>query len=127
MLVWDGGVLPELYHIEPRPTGVEYLGPLLHVRGELYGTFVSRFEPFRADPGWDEERVREFHLSVAGKAMAYAGLGAADEGIIGVMSEAMADAVTAPERAADAFTAAFERRTAGADLAPADAASRART
>jgi carbamoyltransferase len=120
VLVWDGGVLPELYHLDPEAIGVEYLGPLLHVRGELYSTFVCRLEPFKPDPAWDEQRVREFHLSVAGKAMAYAGLGEADEAIIGVMADAMADALTAPERAALAFTAAFERRTAGADLAPAD-------
>jgi carbamoyltransferase len=92
---------------------------LLPVRGELYSGFATAFDPFRPDPAWDEQRRHDFHLSIPGKVMAYAGLGEADEELIEVMRGCLAQAVASAD-AARAFTAAFLERRRGHDDASAD-------
>lgn len=109
VLVWDGGTFPELYHVDPA-TGVEYLGALLRVRGEIYSGFASRFPPFVPDRDWDDVRKRAFHLSVPGKAMAYAGLAGPEPGLVEVMRTAMAEALAVGGDAARGFAVGFARR-----------------
>ncbi len=73
-LVWDGGISPRLYHVSASTRTVRPVAPLFPVTGNIFADFCAHFDPFRKDSeaaGDDELH----HLSVAGKAMAYAALG----------------------------------------------------
>ncbi|MCZ2523485.1 carbamoyltransferase N-terminal domain-containing protein [Streptomyces sp. HB2AG] len=78
VLVWDGGMRPRLYRVEPDPFEITPLGPLLPVLGSAFADFAAELPPFRAP---DADRARPWrqgmppHLDVAGKAMAFAALG----------------------------------------------------
>ncbi|MFY1669584.1 carbamoyltransferase N-terminal domain-containing protein [Plantactinospora sp. WMMB334] len=79
VLSWDGGMLPLLYEVRPEPFAVRSLGPLLPLYGNAFTEFAGHFAPYRAE--FTAEQVafgRTRPSGVAGKAMAYAGLGRAD-------------------------------------------------
>ncbi|MDX3852393.1 carbamoyltransferase N-terminal domain-containing protein [Streptomyces sp. AK02-01A] len=78
VLVWDGGMVPRLYRVEPAPLRVTSLGPLFPVYGSAFADFAAQFEPFRRTGVQDrpvDGHASPRHLDVAGKAMAYAALG----------------------------------------------------
>ncbi|MFF2079061.1 carbamoyltransferase N-terminal domain-containing protein [Kitasatospora sp. NPDC058162] len=82
VLVWDGGMFPRLYHVDP-VTGVENHGELFPLIGHSYATAAHHFGPFKRV---DESRTVD-DLSVAGKLMAYIALGEARPEIIKVLTE----------------------------------------
>ncbi len=85
VLVWDGGMFPRLYWLDPA-TGITNLGPLFPLVGHSYATAAHHFGPFRrAD---DATTVDD--LAVAGKLMAYIALGKAQPGIVAVLDELFA-------------------------------------
>lgn len=92
-LVWDGGTLPRLYLVRPgRPVTAEYLGPLFGLVGDVFTYFCLALEPFhRSLDGLTEVEVVEHHLGTAGKAMAYAGLGAADDDVLAALDKLAAE------------------------------------
>ena len=106
MLV-DGGTFPELYWAAPG--SMEHLGAVLTLRGEVYSGFVTQFEPFPPPGGLDAQGLHDFHLSVPGKAMAYAGLATPSVALASVMRHCLAEALPTAN-AARAFTAAYIRR-----------------
>jgi carbamoyltransferase len=67
ILVWDGALWPQLWHIEPQQTLFSYLGSLGFLYGNVYVEFCGKFPPFM---NWSDDR-----LGVAGKIMAFIGLG----------------------------------------------------
>lgn len=75
VLVWDGGMLPRLYEFAPGTSEVKSHGPLFMLHGNAFTEFSTHFGPFTyalpADGVLDRNRPND----VAGKAMAYAGLG----------------------------------------------------
>ncbi|GLR89993.1 nodulation protein NodU [Bradyrhizobium iriomotense] len=77
-LVWDGCISPRLYHVGPG--GGRFLECLFPMIGHAYAVAGHHFGPYRQPnrTNWD--------LGVAGKLMAYIGLGAPDEDIITVFS-----------------------------------------
>ncbi|UVO30572.1 nodulation protein NodU [Bradyrhizobium arachidis] len=77
-LVWDGCIFPRLYHVGPG--GGRFLECLFPMIGHAYAVAGHHFGPYRQPnrTNWD--------LGVAGKLMAYIGLGAPDEDIITVFS-----------------------------------------
>jgi carbamoyltransferase len=79
VLVWDGGVFPELYLAEPDPGRVRHLGPIFRIPGSIYSGFSCNVPPFLPDSAWNERERRDFHLTMPGKVMAYAGLGELSE------------------------------------------------
>ncbi|MFG2103316.1 carbamoyltransferase C-terminal domain-containing protein [Micromonospora echinaurantiaca] len=89
MLVWDGGMAPNLYHYDPRRRAVRAYGPVAEVSGGIYPIFASHFGPFRVDhsrrlasnPGPGMEAL----LPVSGKAMAYASLDPPSEEAVKLM------------------------------------------
>ncbi len=90
-LVWDGGMPPFLYLVEPQGARVRVVGRVNDFIGGLYPIFASHFAPFRvdrrsADP--DRRFGMEALLPVSGKAMAYAGLGKPVEAAIECMAAA---------------------------------------
>lgn len=70
ILVWDGGVKPQLYYIDAIKREIKSYGPIFQFVGNIYPIFSSFFEPYKADV---ERRL--YDLSVAGKIMAYIALG----------------------------------------------------
>ena len=75
VVVWDGGVGPRLYIVDPLSRTARSLGSLLPLKGNAYVEVVSRFEPFRLPANADFALFAKHQLSAPGKAMAYAGLG----------------------------------------------------
>jgi carbamoyltransferase len=101
VLVWDGGTVPRLYQVAARDRTVTSLAPLLPITGDIFGEFSSHFEPFfRPAEDFTAEEVMRHHLSIAGKAMAYAALGRAEESAFGVFDDLLASFPgTSPENA----------------------------
>ncbi|TDC86436.1 carbamoyltransferase N-terminal domain-containing protein [Actinomadura sp. 7K507] len=89
VLVWDGGMLPLLYHIEPAnprldpasaSLAVRSMGPLFPIYGNAFAEFAGQCEEYRAQYEREQrEAGRTRPSAIAGKAMAYAGLGRAEE------------------------------------------------
>ncbi|MBI3660565.1 HAD-IA family hydrolase [Candidatus Acetothermia bacterium] len=76
-LIWDGGMFPRLYFIDP-VDGVENGGELFPLFGHAYAMASSHFGPFKRP-----DRPPEFNdLSLAGKLMAYIALGKARSEIV---------------------------------------------
>lgn len=78
-LVWDGCIFPRLYYVEPG--GGRFLECLFPMIGHAYAVAGHHFGPYRQPnrTNWD--------LGVAGKLMAYIGLGAPDEDVVTVFRE----------------------------------------
>lgn len=91
VLVWDGGVFPELYLVEPDHGRLSHLGAIFRIPGSIYSGFCCNVPPFLPDPSWDEAAHRDFHLTMPGKAMAYAGLGELDETFIAEVTARLAE------------------------------------
>jgi carbamoyltransferase len=94
MLVWDGGMAPNLYSYDPDGCVVRAHGPVMQISGGIYPIFASHFELFKVDhskrlasnPGPGMEAL----LPVSGKAMAYASLDPPSEDAIKLMEEVTA-------------------------------------
>jgi carbamoyltransferase len=80
VLVWDGGTVPRLYDVQAKTRAVTPVAALLPITGDSFGEFSSQFDPFfkNTDRFSADESIRH-HLSIAGKAMAYAALGNVEE------------------------------------------------
>lgn len=98
-LVWDGCIFPRLYHVDP--TGARFLDTLFPFIGHAYAIAGQHFGPYRqaSRAGWD--------LGVAGKLMAYIGLGALDEGILAVFQEMYEACLAGPSERARAYRASI--------------------
>ncbi|MFD4014576.1 carbamoyltransferase N-terminal domain-containing protein [Streptomyces albidoflavus] len=82
VLVWDGGLFPRLYWVDPRDN-VENLGEIFPLIGHAYAIAGHHFGPFRKtvqSPTVDD-------LSIAGKLMAYIALGQVDDGALVILRE----------------------------------------
>jgi carbamoyltransferase len=92
VLVWDGGTVPRLYEVTARPRLVRPLTALLPITGDIFGEFSSHLDPFFRDTdGFSADEIMRHHLSVAGKAMAYAALGRVEEDAFGVFDNVLAE------------------------------------
>jgi carbamoyltransferase len=91
VLVWDGGTVPRLYEVTARNHAVRAVASVLPLTGDIFGEFSSRFEPFYTNVGgFSADQVMRHHLSVAGKAMAYAALGRVEESAFSVFDDLLA-------------------------------------
>ncbi|MFD3808191.1 carbamoyltransferase N-terminal domain-containing protein [Streptomyces sp. NPDC058611] len=70
-LVWDGGMFPRLYYVDPANNVVENGGPVFPLIGHAYATAGHHFGPWKRTA--HSETADD--LSVAGKLMAYIALG----------------------------------------------------
>lgn len=66
VLIWDGGMPPQLFYYDVHKDEVSNLGPLFYLIGHIYVSFPHQFAP------WNKY---EKHLSIAGKVMAFIALG----------------------------------------------------
>jgi carbamoyltransferase len=73
VLVWDGGMPPQLFYYDCQENKVRNLGYLFLLTGYMYINFAHAFEPFNK---------LEKELSLAGKMMAYIALGSVDVRIV---------------------------------------------
>ena len=69
VLVWDGGMPPQLFHLDPQTSAVRSVGVLFPILGSIYTLYPHAFRPFSDGP---------LTPSIAGKAMAYVALGNAE-------------------------------------------------
>lgn len=93
VLVWDGGTVPRLYSVHAAERSVRLVSALFPVTGSAFADFSGRFEPFyRHDADQlDAEETVLHHLSIAGKAMAYAALGHVQREAFTVFDSLLAD------------------------------------
>jgi carbamoyltransferase len=90
-LVWDGGIVPRLYHVQAAKREVTLISVLLPITGNSFADFCTQFEPFSANlSGQCEDEVIRHHLSIAGKAMAYAALGKSEPNAFPLLDEMIA-------------------------------------
>ncbi|MCW3072412.1 MAG: hypothetical protein JWO44_2302 [Bacteroidetes bacterium] len=71
VLVWDGGMCPQLFYYDYETNTTENLRPLFMLNGNIYTAFAQQYEPYK-DTG-------RFDMSVAGKVMAYIAKGNVSE------------------------------------------------
>jgi carbamoyltransferase len=88
VLVWDGGTVPRLYHVEAETRIVTAVAALFPITGDSFGEFCSQFDPFlKNTDGFSADESVRHHLSIAGKAMAYAALGKVEESAFPVFDD----------------------------------------
>lgn len=83
VLVWDGGMPPQLFYYKYNENEILNLGTLFLLTGYTYINFAQAFEPFSL--------VKPGDLSVAGKAMAYMALGKVEPDIMAKYGEIFND------------------------------------
>ncbi|HVI45573.1 MAG TPA: carbamoyltransferase N-terminal domain-containing protein [Chitinophaga sp.] len=77
VLVWDGGMYPRLYFVDPAAHDVMPLGQLFYMGVNIYSIFSQHFRPFKTNAN-----VIKDELSVAGKVMAYTAYGEVRQDIL---------------------------------------------
>lgn len=93
VVVWDGGTPPRLYHVTYGSPTVRLVRVLGGLYGSAYSVFPLYFEPFRRPASQLARReVGYSELGVAGRAMAYAGLGEARPEYLAVLRELISQA-----------------------------------
>jgi carbamoyltransferase len=77
VLVWDGGIIPRLYEVRAADLSVGLVSALTPIVGNTFADFSGQFDPFLPEGtrALSAEEADRRHLSIAGKAMAYAALG----------------------------------------------------
>ncbi|WFU80444.1 carbamoyltransferase N-terminal domain-containing protein [Bradyrhizobium sp. CIAT3101] len=78
-LVWDGCIFPRLYYVDA--SGGRFLESLFPMIGHAYAVAGHHFGPYQ------QPNRKNWDLGVAGKLMAYIGLGAPDEDIVTVFKD----------------------------------------
>ena len=73
VLVWDGGMPPQVFYYDYEEHKVLSLGSLSFFSGDIYIRFPAVFKPFC---------YKQFHVSIAGKFMAYVAMGKKNEEIL---------------------------------------------
>ena len=73
VMVWDGGMPPQLFYFNHSTRKIDNLGYLFFFTGYIYINFAHAFKPFNQ---------YEKHMSIAGKAMAYMAIGKVQEEIV---------------------------------------------
>ncbi|MEU4804998.1 carbamoyltransferase N-terminal domain-containing protein [Actinosynnema sp. NPDC023587] len=92
VLVWDGMITPRLYRVRAATREVTFVEALMPVFGGSFAAFCARFEPYlRETDDMASDRAIRHHLSVAGKAMAYAATGRVETGAFTVFDDLMAE------------------------------------
>jgi carbamoyltransferase len=92
VLVWDGGSAARLYHVAARTRTIRPVTSLLAITGDSFGEFSSHLDPFlKSTDGFSADEIMRHHLSIAGKAMAYAALGKVEESAFPVFDKLEGD------------------------------------
>jgi carbamoyltransferase len=105
LLIWDGGMYPQLFYYHANTNVVENVDILFPVMGNVYAIFAQHFGPFKTG----EEVVD--NLSVAGKVMAYIAKGTFRKEMIPVFESSYHDCEDKGMDFAVEFANEFIRRT----------------
>lgn len=84
ILVWDGGMPPQLFHYDPRSRRTRNFGSLFPVLGSIYTLFPYQYKPFSN---------HSLDISIAGKAMAYIAVGKSSPKIVGGLRQVLEDVI----------------------------------
>jgi carbamoyltransferase len=102
VLVWDGGMTPHLYEVSARHRTAKVVSLLLPLTGNVFADFCAHFEPFLMESeGMDPDEHLKRYLAIAGKAMAYAGLGTVDESAFVLFDDIIARRRAKPSEVGD--------------------------
>lgn len=71
VLVWDGGMVPQLFYYDYDKKSVHNLKPVFWLNGNIYTAFAQQYPPF--------DKTNKYDLSVSGKVMAYIAMGNSTE------------------------------------------------
>ncbi|GHH34853.1 carbamoyltransferase N-terminal domain-containing protein [Lentzea cavernae] len=92
VLVWDGLITPRLYLVRAATREVTLVEDLMPVFGGSFAAFCARFEPYlRPYDDMTSDKAIRHHLSVAGKAMAYAAKGRVVTAAFAVFDDLMSE------------------------------------
>lgn len=114
-LVWDGGMFPRLYFIDPAKQAIENLGPLFFLIGNIYTIFSQHFGPFKVSGGFAKD-----NLSIAGKVMAYISLGEFRGELYGYFDDIYKNMYDTPMGFANIFANEFKKRVEGKNYSDED-------
>ncbi|RFM33512.1 carbamoyltransferase N-terminal domain-containing protein [Chitinophaga silvisoli] len=83
VLVWDGGMFPQLFYYNNKTNVVDSIGILFFIVGNIYGIFSQHFPPF-------DKTAKDLNseLSVPGKVMAYIAFGTLQEELLPIFEAA---------------------------------------
>lgn len=113
VLVWDGPILPRLYHVDERGRA-EFVRPALPLYGGVYAEVAMNCTPYLGARARDD-----CYLSVPGKAMAYAALGVIRDDLLDAFGVAYDELENFSSGQGTHFLQAARRR-AKAEIPPAD-------
>lgn len=82
VLVWDGGMFPQLYYYVYKSNTIEYIDSLFFIGVNIYSIFSQNFGPFKIN-----HNVIKDELSIAGKVMAYIAKGEAIDELEDIFEE----------------------------------------
>lgn len=94
ILIWDGAIFPRLLFFKAKENQIVDLGFLFPILGNFYAFFSNHFPPFDRDKIWDtknENDHNKVHLSLAGKVMAYIGMGKTNRDLLSNFYKLFAD------------------------------------
>ncbi|WP_280382530.1 carbamoyltransferase N-terminal domain-containing protein [Nocardia wallacei] len=101
VLVWDGGTAARVYHVEAVKRTARPVATVLPIVGNSFTYFSSHFDPFMQKiHGPARDQALRQHLSIPGKAMAYAGLGVVEEAAYPVLDRIISALPDASQEAA---------------------------
>jgi carbamoyltransferase len=84
VLVWDGGMFPNLYFVDQNNKKITSHGPLFLLVGNIYTIFSQHFDPFKANGNFAKDS-----LSIAGKVMAYVAKGTCREELFSIFESVL--------------------------------------
>jgi len=83
VMVWDGGMFPRLYYVDPKYRKIEVYGYFIPISGHIYTIAACHFGPYKLK----KQSNYEDNISVAGKLMAYIALGTSKKAIKKIIQE----------------------------------------
>jgi carbamoyltransferase len=121
ILVWDGGMLPRLYELDPARPSLRLVRRLFGFVGNVYPVFGSFYGPFVPGGGGQPSHTSlpdAALLDLSGKVMAWVGLGQVREELFGLLDAVYGETLSLSWDALFAFSrAVHERVPAGTEQA----------
>ena len=115
VLVWDGGMFPQLFYYHCKTNKIESLDALFFMIGNIYAIFAQHFAPFKSKT----ETIMD-DLSVAGKVMAYIAKGSHNDEMLAIFRKIFEEDMSRDMDFARNFARRFIHATGRHDYPPED-------